>query len=64
MNMPYLVRLLRQAETAVRARAEADLAAARDVVEELAADLRSSDIVAAEEAASAKATQQGLQTQV
>ena len=48
----------------LRTRANTDLAAARSVVEELAADLRSSDLAAAQEAVSAKATQQDLQSQV
>ena len=47
-----------------RVRAEAELAAARALVEELAADLRSSDVAAAQEAASAKAMREGLQSQV
>ncbi len=54
----------RQAERVLRTRANTDLAAARSVVEELAADLRSSDLAAAQEAVSAKATQQDLQSQV
>ena len=45
-------------------RADTDLTAARAVVEELAADLRSSDLAAAQEAASAKTMQQDLQSQV
>ena len=48
----------------LRATADADLTAARAVAEELAADLRSSDLVAAQEAASAKAAHDDLQRQV
>ena len=48
----------------MRQRAEADLAAARAALEEIAADLRAADVAAAAEAASAAAKRNNLEGQV